>query len=234
MCRVFHAYWIYTLIVGILTGCNEIVEPVIDYGDERFYPLQVGNEWIYQQTDIQYEISGFDTTTIQIKEEIVAADTLSSSTISFTIYKSIRAHENEAWTLDSVFQIRKDENYLLTQRGNHVVTTLNFPVVAGKRWDYNSHNTAAPQMVTYQEDTSSILNQLEVNIPQSKRILIILSNIPRNIVNQNEQYELYIKDVGLVEKKSIILEFCTVNCNSAGQINTGHYMLKQLISYEIQ
>jgi hypothetical protein len=61
---------------------------------------------------------------------------------------------------------------------------------------------------------------------------VIISDLPPNIVNQNEQSEVYGKGIGLIEKKSVILNFCTIDCDSVGQIESGRFSFYKLVDYD--
>ena len=235
--RAIQPHLIFAMTLLVFTGinaCQETVEPYTPADDLAYWPLRPGNEWIYDQVEIRYEISGFDTTRTEVREAVIDVDTPTVDGYRYTLERSSRQPGLTDWTVDSVYYVRQSGDWLQTQIGNLTVMTLSFPVVRDRQWDYNSPNTRPKQLVYYQSDDDLPRPPFEdLPIPLGAGMRVIIADIPQNIVNQNEQYELYVKNIGLIEKKSIVLEYCTVGCDSAGQIDTGHYLLKQLKSYVV-
>jgi hypothetical protein len=220
-------------ILFLLGACDEAIEPFENSDDFQYFPLAVGNEWYYQQTDINYEVSGIDTIYSEVKEEVISLDTTADNVMRFTMQRSSRLTSQDEWNVDSVYYVKRSDDWILTQLGYEVYTTLNFPITTGKQWNYYSHSTNDDQIASYQSDSVHLLRQSTFDglFESDEHILVLISDVS-NIIIQDEQYELFLKDVGLIEKKSIILNFCT-NCQNSFQINSGSYMLKQLTSYVI-
>ena len=224
--------WLAFLLA--LLACNESFEENVPSDDKLYFPLQVGNEWVYEQTHIQYEISGFDTTILEVKE-IVTSESEVDEYINYTIERSSRANSDEEWSIDSIYVIRRSELLLLTQINNQTHTTLSFPVVENKKWDFNSHNNGTEYLVSYENVSEQLLTSFGDLIGSDPlAISVSISDYPQDFVRQDERYEVYVKGVGLIEKKSIILEFCQQQCDSAGQIYSGYFLRKQLKSYAVQ
>lgn len=222
-------------LLFVSTACNEMIEPHSVSDDQRYFPLAVGNEWIYAQTKIEYEITGFDTLNSEVKESVVAVDSSVLGTLRFTLQRSSRTLNNTEWEIDTVYSIKQSADWLLTQIGNVVNTTLNFPVEEGRQWNYSSHSTANDHYVSYQNDSLELYDQPVFTglFDSNESIMVIISDIPRIISNQDQQYEVYLKEVGMIEKKSVIFDFCTSNCDSTYQINSGTFLHKRLISYDV-
>ncbi len=219
---------------SFLISCKEDIEPAALRNGSEFLPVSIGNEWIYNQTEIAYEISGFDTTTTQVRERVVAMDSSLTDVVNFTVEQSTRLSDAVNWQVASHYVVKVSNNWILTQKENKISTTLDLPVVLDRTWDYYSHSNAASTIVRYSSNDDAFSQSFDPIFDEvGDEVFVIISDIEQNIVNQNQQYERYIAGVGLVEKKSIILEFCTVNCQTSGQINTGRFFNKKLISYNV-
>lgn len=217
-----------------ILACDEQFESLQHHNDLLYFPLEPGNEWIYDQIHITYEISGFDTIHLEVKE-VVTDKKNEGDYVNYVIERSTRSNTNQNWEIDSIYQIRQSNDLILTQINNITTTTLSFPVYIDKQWNINSHNTLTQKMVTYTDVPTDIMTDysalVEVDTPD---IMVVIEDYPQDFIKQDEQYEVYVSGIGLIEKYSVVLEFCQQNCDSAGQIDNGYLFSKRLKSYVVQ
>ncbi|MFY0686293.1 MAG: hypothetical protein JXQ90_03960 [Cyclobacteriaceae bacterium] len=216
----------YRLILGLLmVGCTEFEPATPQESGIGFFPVDAALYRVYDVYDIQYEISGFDTSTYQLREQIV--DSISSDAgVSYVIQQEVRSDNSEAWTVSKLLSIRRNNINAVLVEDNFPLVKLAFPVREGVTWDLNSMNTDETSMSTYSNSdyTNNIIEGLEV-------IDVTISDLQGNIVREEFKKETYADGVGLVAKTFLVYEFCQTGCDSAGQINTGFFVNQELIEY---
>lgn len=219
----------------LLISCAEKIEPFDASDGLDLLPLSIGNEWNYRIMEISFEISGFDTTMYFIKEQVIDSSQ-SGGAIVYTVEVSTRSIETEDRQVTSRYVIDKTNITLVRKQGNRSNVLLTYPVSEGKSWDRNAFNTEEPMNVFYSSELPTLseydIQSVETDFSMPVQTVWI-SNYEADIVRQDQRYEVYLPGIGLAEKKSIVLEFCTVNCVSTGQINTGRYYLQELTSYVV-
>ncbi len=222
--------YILPLVIGLFS-CEDDIEPFNNEGlNFEFYPLEIGVFRTYQVDEISYEISGFDTSSYYLREILVDSFNVGGLT-TYLLQRESRIDTTGIWTVDSLWSIRIQDNQLILTKNNLQTVRLIFPPQIGREWDANAFNTRSRDVFSYVnvdieelETSNSLLKGLEL-------IKVEIEDLPENIVNQNQQWEVYGKGIGLIEKKSIILDFCTVDCDSTGQILSGSFLSQQLIEY---
>jgi hypothetical protein len=103
-----------------------------------------------------------------------------------------------------------------------------FPVENGTSWDGNIFNSSGERLFTYD------LNVAPITIGSDEftdLVKVIQSDIPENIVNQDQRFEIYATGIGLVGKNGIMLTFCTVDCPDQKTIIAGRFIDQRLKSY---
>lgn len=215
------------LLITLFSCEDEYQEPFL-VDDELYFP--VFSSKIYLVEEIQYEISGFDTLQYFLRERIT--DTLSSGSSSiYVITRERQTLDGVDWEVDSVWSFRTTDRQVILRQNGVDQVKLTFPVQVEKSWDVNAFNTRSPNTVFYKSVAEAIV-QLENDTIATELAEVSITDLPPSIVGQNQQTELYGKGLGLVQKNSIILEFCTVDCDSARQINTGRFLSQKLLRYE--
>ncbi len=220
-------------VVFLLIQCSNELEPFeADLGQD-YYPVELGSYRTYEVSQINYEISGFDTLKYFLRESV--EDTFSSNNeVNYLIFRETRSSDTLEWEVDSVRSVRIADEGVVLSSGNVASFVLSFPIAEGKTWNINAFNARESMEVSYAEVVESELSLEDSLIAGMDFIKVLIADIPENIVNQNQQYEVYARGVGLVEKKATILEYCTVDCDSAGQILNGIEFTQRLIDYGLE
>ena len=218
------------LVIPGLQSCNETIIPEgIEGGfTQAYYSLNTDSYRVYAVEEINYSADQFDTSFYELRESIVDTvfDELNNA-ILFKVIREKREMGQETFEVDSIWNGFLNETYLsITENGTPFVK-LTFPVEIDKSWDVNAQNTKSRDLISY----SAISSQGDYSdfISLDSIVGVEISNIPKNLVNQSEHYELYGNGIGLLEKRTLQLNFCTVDCDSSNQINSGKHLFQQLI-----
>jgi hypothetical protein len=209
----------------VLFGCNETKDVGLSALVSEYYPVRPNETRIYNVEEIIYEISGFDTLRYQLRESVIDS-IIASGEPSYLLQREIRTAENQPWVVDSVWSYSVNDRILTIRENNIPLVKLSAPVSEGTTWDGNAFNTRSEQTYYYQQLVNPLIDSVNLN----DHIRVIIEDIPKNVVDQDERSEVYVRGIGLVEKDYLSLTFCTTSdvC-SIGEIITGRSLKQQLI-----
>jgi hypothetical protein len=181
-----------------------------------FFPLEVGNTWIYQLDSITYDNNGnkIDTISIQVKETITEQFIDQEGN---DVYRVARAWlKNDIWVTSDIWSASIDKKLAYRTEENLRFAKMSFPIVEGITWDGNAFideeiivKIAGEPIRVYQNwgDYSY------TNVDQSENIgdIFYPSVCTVNQVDLEDKItrryaeEKYAKGIGLVYKKMIVL-----------------------------
>ncbi len=194
-----------------------------------YFPLETGQYREYDIREINYRFDGsIDTATFQLREEVAGNFTNDDGTLTWLLQRFTRPNSNNNWRLDSVWTARRSAFGAIVTENNVAFQRLAFPVQEGLSWNGNAFNTLPNQ--TYQlvqVNQPFVVN----NIRYDSTVTVIQNNLDDPIVGQNIQTEIYARNIGLINKQSIILQFCTeVECLGQGVIEIGRDFQQRLVA----
>lgn len=218
------------IIVTILSSCNEsqIIDPsTLGYD---YFPAEVGQYRIYDVEEIQFRITGFDTTIYQLRETIFDS-IVSLDQTTFLVRRDIRMTDLDEWESDSIWTITPTDLYVAVAENNIPFIKMTFPVRLGAEWDGNSLNARGSQTYYYQSVTESPFVEVSVE----DQIRVILEDIPDNTTGIDLRSEVYARGIGLVEKDYLTQVKCTSgSCgDDFGKVEGGRRLSQVLIEYGI-
>ncbi len=151
--KVVSGFFLFlSLTVLLLASCStkEILPASVEGGYE-YYPVNIGNSWIYQVDTIGYR-SRFVSANNQIVTDTsrgrfflreLIADSIGlqqgNALFRVEIYRS--ADSLGPWTIDSVWSIQRGQDKILKTENNRPIVKLKFPLQQGSRWDGNQYNS---------------------------------------------------------------------------------------------
>ena len=221
--------WTLFLMVFVLGACSEKnITLDRDRLGLEYFPLEVGQYRIYDVDEILYTISSFDTLKYELRESVVNSFENLEGGTTYTIHREKRLNDQVAWDLDSVWTARKTSSVAISVENNISLVKMVFPIENGINWDGNIFNSSGERLFAYD------LNVEPITIGSDEftdLVKVIQSDIPENIVNQDQRHEVYASGIGLVSKNGIMLTFCTLDCPDQKTIIAGRYIEQTLKSY---
>ena len=215
-----------SVLVLLLASCeDEFMEANTDFGYD-YFPLEIGSYKTYDVMEVTYNASGPDTIRFELKTSIT--EMVEQDDVTYFILKrERRTDELSDWEISDVWTLRRDDYAGVAVEENIPLVKMTFPVELDKTWDgnaFNNRNSAeyrfvSPGSATYDE----MLNGAE-------KIQVQIADIPQNLVNRDQRYEVYARGIGLVEKNYIVLNYCTANCGSE-EIDSGIIIEQVLTAY---
>ncbi|RRB01269.1 hypothetical protein EHT25_22090 [Larkinella rosea] len=214
-------------------ACQTTTEPLATGYD--YQPLEKGNYWIYDVTEQQFSLNGSSTTkTYQLRETItgtVADPATGDPTggILYRIERYRRLNDSQDWVPDSVSSFRIANSQLIKNENNRSFVKLVFPVVDRFEWNGNAFNSAGEDL--YQVKNTGIpYRVLNQTFPETATIF---QQNDSTLVSQDKRLEVYARQVGLIYKEKVQLQFCssTPACVGKAQIDYGIRQYIRLRSY---
>ncbi|XOV95060.1 MAG: hypothetical protein ACFHWX_10185 [Bacteroidota bacterium] len=214
--------WSFVLVLLLFACEDQFQAQVTDFGYD-YFPLEVGSYKIYEVMMVTFDAQGPDTSRYQLKTTI----TESSGGDYYLLRRETRSDEGEEWNISDVWTLRRDQYIAVATEENLPLVKMTFPVVINRQWNGNALNVLGVGNYQFVEASSAIYDDL---IGDAGKIQVQIADVPQNLVNQDQRFEVYAKGVGLVEKNYIILNFCTSNCGS-NEVDSGIIIEQVLIAY---
>ncbi|RAJ94489.1 hypothetical protein LX87_04376 [Larkinella arboricola] len=211
-----------------LHACQTHTEPQAPGYD--YFPLEAGSYRIYDVTEQRFALNGTPTTqTYQLREVTTDSQTDPANGTAFRIERYRRANEQASWQPDSVSSVRLSDDQLLRTENNVVYLKLVFPLTDQLQWNGNAYNTLGED--NYQlRHTGKSFNILNQTFPQTATVI---QQNDSTLVNQDKRLEVYARNVGLIYREKVQLQFCssTPSCVGKAQIDYGIRYYMRLRSY---
>jgi hypothetical protein len=219
------------LFLGILFSCETSeLSPGDSPTGQEYFPIQVGNFWVYRVDTTQYTFAGEVKKGSYFLKEVISdslPDQEGSKVFRIEIYKTLDT--TKAWEIDSVWVVRVGNDKIIRTENNRPFVKLLFPLREGSRWDGNQYNT--------NQDSNSVFWYTLRNLGVYRRFqnqeietVEVVQKIDSNCVNNSYYSEVYYKNIGLGFRRKSFLEYdsCTQAIPDIEQGKTVDY---NLISY---
>ena len=217
-----HKIYILFSLLAVLVSCNKGNEEVVVDLGYGYYPLAIGNEWVYEVTVIDKNTISEDTSVYQLKERVVELVD-GGDEDNFLLYRSKRQHEGETWVVDSVWSVKKEKNYLVKTENNVRFQKMAFGVVEGKTWDGNIWNIFDQEIYT----VVGVGKSATIGGVLYAEVLEIEQKVEKNLILSVDNRERYAKGVGLISIYKEDLE------TQPGEKTLGVIYQQVLLSYQL-
>ncbi len=223
---------------GVLIGCLLLVmscktspESIRDIGFD-YFPLKVGAYQIYAVDETQITQSVEQHFTYELKTKLVDSIQNQEGGYSYIIQRQKRATADLPWeNLDSWTSFISNRQ-ALEKEGNTIFAKVTFPIAEGLVWDGNAFNSlGGEQTCGENKDRPCDTYKLKdvgrefalTGGPTFPETLTIVQNDNADlIVKQDVRKEIYAKEIGMIYKESVVLEYCTSPaCLGKQQVTTG-------------
>ena len=217
----------------LLWACEEVESPSPVASGTGFYPLEIGNYWIYEVQEIQIKAIETDSLNYQLRERITDSLVSDLGVVTYLINRDVRNSPEELWSLDSVWTVRNTGNSLVVTENNIPLIKLIFPVEAGQSWNGNAFNNLGNVSFTSSDVTSEELPLGYDSLESIGFIRTTLSDLESPITGTDVRFEIYGNGIGLIEKDYTQITLCTSdnNCDVLGDTIGGRILSQVLIEY---
>jgi hypothetical protein len=218
-----------------LCQCSEVHHLAEDIGRE-YYPVQVGNYWIYEVSEATFTNQTLqepaDSITYQVQERVDTVFRDQTGELTYRVIRSRRTHGGQAWNGDSVVTINKSLSDLRYTRNNLKTVKLVFPPAEHKKWNGNAFNSREPEEYYFaQVGQPFILDDSTYN-----NTVRVVQAWNEDLLKLEDRQEVYALGIGLIYKKTIDLNYCNGDVGQHCQVGQhyvvyGRRILQKLIAF---
>jgi hypothetical protein len=230
--KIYHITFGVLLLMGLWACETKYIEPSVEgrLGWE-YFPLEIGEYKVYEVEETRYALTEPRETFRKffLKEVVVDSFLNQEKNLTYVLHRLTKESEQEQWSLDSVWTVRRNEKRVIVVENNIPFVKLIFPVKNARVWDGNAFNhKGKEEYVMEKVDQPLLVNDILFD----QTLNVVQSNNPDQIIFQDMRNEVYARGVGLVFKESVILKFCAQsNCIGEGIIDTGREYKQSIIAY---
>ncbi len=209
------------LLIGlvILSGCGD-GEPEKQDLDVAYFPLRTGFYQIYTvEENVYTELDPPESFIYELKTEVVDSFANQEDGFTFVIHRSTRSSESDPWQFQEAWSARTNDLYAVLTEGNIPFVRIAFPASKNNEWNGNVLNSleADSYIIESAGGSYELDTELEFN-----DVLVISQEDELNELIRDQREEVYGRDVGLIYKKRIVLNYCDeVPCFGQQIINDG-------------
>lgn len=212
----------FLLFSAFVISCGSDGE-VPDLGLD-YYPIDFNSYRIYDVMETTYVNKVETIENYQLRESITDAITNGENT-TYLLTVERREDALDIWESIEIISVVKSNQSVRITRNNQSIINLSFPIRIGREWDGNGNNLELEQFYRYEEaDEASLFSDAE-------HVQVVISELPPNIVEQDERFEVYARGIGLVERDYTQIQFCQQGCNSENERENGVILFQRLIEY---
>lgn len=234
-----YLYLLCILISILLWSCEtESIPPQDTRLGLGYYPLEVGNYYIYNVQDIRYIFGQApDTLRYQLKEVVTDSLMGQSHEIIYRLERYSKMQAESIWHLDSVWTARKNTSRVVVIENNVPYVKLVFPFKLGLEWDGNALNSRTEQIYTLTSTSDEVKNDVagrsSLDSLLNSSLTVIQKQSEDTIITDIRKLETYVEGIGLLYKKSLNLHYCAsdASCVGLGIIESGDDYQQILMEY---
>jgi hypothetical protein len=216
----------------LLFACDSSEPTPIDPG-LTYLPLTTGRFIIYDVTEERFSLTAAPvTTTYQLKETVGASYSDVTGQPAFRLQRFRRANVQAAWQTDSLWTARLNSRMAIRTENGADFVKLVFPLTERLRWNGNQFNQFPDD--TY--EARKVNQPYTVGAQTFGETATVFQQNDSTLVSQDKRIEVYAREVGLVYKETVQLQFCssTPTCVGKAQIDFGVRRYVRLASYGME
>lgn len=188
----------------IFQSCSE--DDPVKGSDDEYFPLQTGFYQVYDVVEKVYENGPVaDVFVYQLKTEVVDSFANQEGGYTFVIHRSKRTTVNDPWQFQEAWSARLNSYQAISTEGNISFVRIGFPATINKEWNGNAMNSLEED--SYLIESVGKPYELTTNISFDDA-LVINQQDELNALKRDQREEVYARNVGLIYKKSDVLNYC--------------------------
>lgn len=213
----------FVFLFLILLSCEREVEnPQVDPGLD-YFPLLIGNFWVYEVSERMYfGENDFEDSQYFLKDRIRSLFVNDAGEQVFIVQRE-RSLDQINWQVEVDYTLVNRDNNLVMNLNNQPIVILAFPPKEGLTWNGNLYRGAEQdEFELIQESSGSSTEQIRV-LQENEDDLITFRDI---------RYDVFQRGIGLTERYSEVLTYCSRNdCLGEQLIDSGRFLNMKLIIY---
>ena len=209
-------YITFSFLLLIIISCSK--DNLSLNFDTSYFPLGIGQSTQFDIERTDYSLSSSPKITSLTTLQIISASFKDiNDQLVFETTHFVQTNNSE-WSLDYTNTAWRTLDKAMSQENGQTVINMAFPVANDVSWNGNLFNANGKEMFRminvgkpYQTETTLFPNTVT-----------IIRQDDSTLLSRNRYIEIYAKDVGLIRKEKIFLQYCnTPDCVGKGIINSG-------------
>jgi hypothetical protein len=223
------------LISAFYSCSTEEINPTEIESGRAFYPIEIGNFWIYKVDTTAYTFAGeVQKGSYFLREKITDTLFRQEGNLVYRIELARASSPAGPWGVDSVWTIRTDPDKIIKTENNRPYVKLRFPVEEGSRWDGNQFNPLQDSNTVFLYTVKN-LNSLVVYENQQRQTVQVIQKIDSNCINKSIFFETYYKNIGLGARRQSFIQYNLSEADACSKpirtIEIGYDKIFTLISH---
>lgn len=225
------------LLLILLLGCSSR-EILPKRTGHEYVPVRTGAWWQYAVTETTISaVNGQSNTLYDLRVEVI--DSVDGGT--FILQRMTRLQGATDWEAAETWSARVTDFQYVLQEGNVPFVRMQFPLAEGKSWNGNALNTLGGTDLcsdgSYACDnyeTAGLQSPFEIpgTLGYDDTVTITENDEDDPIVGKDLRQSVYAKDIGMIYREEIHLEYCTVGtCIGEQVVENGTIVRLSLTSY---
>lgn len=230
------------ILIGAIAACSS-EDPVNPDTGFSYFPLKTGKSWIYQVEETTITQSIEQVVNYDLKVTVTDSTKNSSGGYTYILHRETKMSDTNPWQSLDTWSASLLTNQMIQNESNTVFVKLIFPPAPGLKWNGNQFNNLpdngnvfnGKDSETYQVTDFDKPITLETGLEYPKTLTVIQNNFTDAIVGRDERSEVYARNVGLIYKEVIQLEYCsTPSCLGQQKVDKGVIYIQTLKAYASQ
>lgn len=228
------------LLLIFLLGCSSR-EILPKRTGHEYVPLRTGAWWQYAVTETTISaINGQTNALYDLRVDVI--DSVDEST--YILQRKTRQQGATDWEAAETWSARVTDFQYILQEGNVPFVRMQFPLVEGKSWNGNALNALGGADLcsdgSYACDNYSAVGlrspfELPGALGYDDTVTIVENDEDDPIVGKDLRQSVYAKDIGMIYREEIHLEYCTVGtCIGEQVVENGTIVRQSLTSYGVE
>lgn len=186
------------LLAGLaLAGCKKDPPEEVDLGYD-YFPNRVGTYFEYEVDSTDYDAGVETPFHFYVREEFSETYIDGEGQLAMRVERYVRQNPGDTWLLEGTYAQKRTATTAERIEGNRRFVHLVFPINSERTWDGNAYNDLATWNYTYANiGAPYILNasfQFEDAVKVNQRQVF-------NLIDQEEAWVIFAKDIGLVHRR---------------------------------
>ncbi|NHE58779.1 hypothetical protein [Cyclobacterium plantarum] len=188
----------------------------------------MGNFWEYRVAEtVYFGENDSESKTFYFRDEMVGQYLNAENELVYKIQRQSSTDRNN-WTNERVYTLSFSQNRIIRHYNNLQEIVLVYPLGIGMEWDGNALNNVPNQTFSVERLGDYILENL--SFPET--VTVRQSEEDDLITIRDNRYEVFAKDIGLVESYHEVFRYCSRNdCLGEQIIQEGRFTHLKLIDY---
>lgn len=215
----------------------------------NYFPVQIGNEWVYQTDSIIYSLQALvqiDSSRSFIREVVVDTFRDAVDQLIYRLNVFYAKDTSLGWDLINSSFIESNKLHLIKKENGLSFVRLVFPVLTNKAWDGNSMIQAKTNIVIKGELLEAYddwyyrykyIDKSEfIGVKSFDKVCKVLEVDNEDIISKRYSEARYARDVGMVYRELWILDTQNTDLNKSfrDRAEKGFILKQTLVSYFVQ